>query len=704
MKIDIKFIALLAIICLLSLSVASAADDAQADVIADANDDIEIGDADTATNDDAASNAKTLDDVYTTDKNKIDDSKGVNDGDTIVLDKDYDLEKTIVIDKKITFDGKGHTLNGNNKVRLVQVRTNDVTLQNINFENGYVDVNGDSGAAILPMLKHTDTNTNEYFSLKIINCTFNNNQAKYGGALYTQIGGNEIINCTFKDNTATETGGAIQINGNDNLIENCIFTNNKATAKNGGAIAFIDDNANNNNKIIGNTFTGNTAISKDRDGGAIFLQKGVNTQIIGNTFTSNKAQHGGAISLYQTGYATIENNTFTKNTATILGGAIRESITNSKTKTTISNNKFNGNSAPTSGAIHIDGNNIEISKNVFDNNKATSTFGGSIGATSSTISILNNNITNSNAKTLGGAIYVKGNPVTIKSNEINNANAADGGAIYVDKTSVATIDSNNFTKCTASNFGGAIRAESKVTVTNNIFTNNTATNKGSDIRIYNGDGSQVKNNNFVTYTANSIVTYGSVAIQDNKGFKDVPTITTLNKNYAVTTTAKYLTVVLKNSKGTGVEGKTITITLNGKPCTGVTNSKGQFKTKIALSKIGKYSCTVKFAGDDSNTAAKLKFTIAVNKAATKITSPAKTFKKSKTKKVVLTLKSGKKALAKKKVSIKINKKTYYGTTNKYGKVTIKIKLTKKGTYKGTLKYVGNKTYKACTGKVTIKVK
>ena len=256
--------------------------------------------------------------------------------------------------------------------------------------------------------------------------------------------------------------------------------------------------------------------------------------------------------------------------------------------------------------------------------------------------------------------------------------------------------------------GGAIKGgdtdnKVKLTMTGNNFNGNTA-NKGADIRIYNCDGSQVKNNNFVTYTANSIITYGSVAVQDNKGFKDVPTITTLNKNYAVTTTAKYLTVVLKNSKGTGVAGKTLTITLNGKPYTGVTNANGQFKTKITLSKIGKYSCTVKFAGDDSYAPAKTSFDLYVNKAATKISSPAKTFKKSKTKKVVLTLKSGKKALAKKKVSIKINKKTYKGTTNKYGKATIKIKLTKKGTYKGTLKYAGNKTYKACTGKVTIKVK
>ncbi|WP_295589689.1 Ig-like domain repeat protein [uncultured Methanobrevibacter sp.] len=71
---------------------------------------------------------------------------------------------------------------------------------------------------------------------------------------------------------------------------------------------------------------------------------------------------------------------------------------------------------------------------------------------------------------------------------------------------------------------------------------------------------------------------------------------------------------------------------------------------------------------------------------------------------MVTLKSGKKVLAKKKVTLKINGKKYTKTTNARGKATIKIKITKKGSFKGTLKYTGNKTYKACTGKVTIKIK
>lgn len=691
MKINIKFIALLAIICLLSLSAVSADGDNQTDTgDLPATDDADNGvvnddDAGQTTDEGESNTQKTLDDVL---KKNIINADSVEDGARIVLDKDYDLDATICIDSKITLDGQGHTLNGKNTVRAIAARTTDVTLQNIIFENGQ----SDSGAGVWA----------KEGSITLINCTFINNKATgYGGAFYSLQSGNTIINCIFENNVAAQSGGAVNIDKNGNTLINNTFKNNVATSKNGGAITITGKNTAGKNIIKGNTFENNKATKGDA--GALYLDKTNGDEISDDVFIKNSAMRGGAVSLYEAGYSTITNNTFTSNNATVLGGAIRESISNSKTKTTISNNKFIRNSAPTSGAIHIDGNNITISENMFDNNKATQDFGGSIGATSNTISILNNNITNTNAKTLGGAIYVKGNPITIKSNEISNANAVDGGAVYVDKTSVATIDSNSFTKCTATNFGGAIRAECKVIITKNTFKDNSAS-KGSDIRIYNGDGSQVKNNDFATYTASSLVTYGNVAIQDNKGFKDTLKIETLNKNYAVTTTAKYLTVVLKNSKGTGVSGKTLTISLNGKTYTGTTDANGKYKTKIAISAIKKYTCTVKFAGDDTNFAATNSFYLYVTKASTKISSPAKTFKKSAVKKVVVTLKSGKKVLAKKKVSIKINGKTYKGTTNSRGKATIKIKITKKGSFKGTLKYTGNKTYKACTGKVTVKIK
>ena len=94
------------------------------------------------------------------------------------------------------------------------------------------------------------------------------------------------------------------------------------------------------------------------------------------------------------------------------------------------------------------------------------------------------------------------------------------------------------------------------------------------------------------------------------------------------------------------------------------------------------------------------------KKATKITAKKKTFKaKTKVKKYTITLKSGKKALKKVTVTLKIKGKTYKAKTNAKGKATFKIKkLTKKGKYKAVIKFKGNKYYKASSKKVKISVK
>ena len=59
----------------------------------------------------------------------------------------------------------------------------------------------------------------------------------------------------------------------------------------------------------------------------------------------------------------------------------------------------------------------------------------------------------------------------------------------------------------------------------------------------------------------------------------------------------------------------------------------------------------------------------------------------------------------KKVTIKVNGKTFTAKTNAKGKATFKIKkLTKKGKYKAVIKFKGNKNYKASSKKVKITVK
>lgn len=95
------------------------------------------------------------------------------------------------------------------------------------------------------------------------------------------------------------------------------------------------------------------------------------------------------------------------------------------------------------------------------------------------------------------------------------------------------------------------------------------------------------------------------------------------------------------------------------------------------------------------------------KATPKLIAKKATFKvKQKTKKYTATLKTNKnKAMKKIKLYLKVKGKTYTAKTNSKGKAIFKIKnLKKKGTYKATVTYKGDKNYNkvAKTVKITVK--
>ena len=133
---------------------------------------------------------------------------------------------------------------------------------------------------------------------------------------------------------------------------------------------------------------------------------------------------------------------------------------------------------------------------------------------------------------------------------------------------------------------------------------------------------------------------------------------------------------------------------------------------------GKHTWKIVYSGDDeyNSTSENGTYTlyentkkVPINKTTTSLSVPkTKTFKLSqKTKKYTVTLKANKKALKKVKVYLTLSgkkyKKTFTATTNSKGQATFKItKLTKKGTYTGTIKYKGSKTYKTIGYKITAK--
>ena len=170
--------------------------------------------------------------------------------------------------------------------------------------NGYLDYNGYYyGGAIYSNGKSS--------SVYLNNCSFYNNSARYGGAIYSSFSTIKIKNCKFINNSAS-IGGAIYAFGNNLEITSCEFIDNNASI--GGALTLL----NSSSKISNLTGINNTA---SNDGGVIYQMYG-NLTVSKSTFLSNHAKNGAGISVVGTKALSITNNTFINNSAMGYAGAV----------------------------------------------------------------------------------------------------------------------------------------------------------------------------------------------------------------------------------------------------------------------------------------------------------------------------------------------------------------------------------------------
>lgn len=252
--------------------------------------------------------------------------------------------------------------------------------------------------------------------------------------------------------------------------------------------------------------------------------------------------------------------------------------------------------------------------------------------------------------------------------------------------------------------------------TNQTFTGDVLVKIGNQtftVSVTNGNGSlSVTGLAVGTYNATAVFKANALFNESTKNttFTVNPKVATSVTAPAVTTTyatSKNIVVALKDADGNPLDGKEVVITFNGASKTIKTDDEGHavlaVGTKLAP---GKYDATFKFAGDSNYLASVGTVKVTVNKAKPKLTAKKKTFKRSlKTKKYTITLKSGKAAIKKVQVTLKIKGKTFKAKTNAKGKAVFKIKkLSKKGKFKATIKFKGNKYYNAVTKKVLITIK
>ena len=309
--------------------------------------------------------------------------------------------------KNNTINVNGATFDGNKAVETIDGKylyggaiysQSNLSVEDSKFTNNSADGNGgaiysykaytingskfnkntskNSGGAIY---NHKDASVN------ITKAIFNENEAKWGGAIANYAKSN-IKKSNFDKNVATYNGGAIYT-GEGITIEESNFTENQTLQ--GGGI-YIDKNATNSTKVSNTSFEKN---SVDYGGAGIFVDKNSKLEVTNSTFTKNEGARGAGISSAADGSVDInltnikvDESTFTENEA-LQGGGIFTAFPTEINNSTFKKNqaliaedddKTNPHDSGVGGAVRVMDNKTTIKGSTFEENSAFGS-GGAIG-------------------------------------------------------------------------------------------------------------------------------------------------------------------------------------------------------------------------------------------------------------------------------------------------------------------------------------
>ena len=339
-----------------------------------------------------------------------------------------DFTNGITINKDITIDGKGHTIDAKNLGRIFSIGEGfTVTLTNATLINGKATEGGaiyNDGSLTLSDVKLSDNAADSYGG-----AVFNNGHLVVGNSVFDA---NDIVN---RGSASVDYGGAAIYNWYDGVltVSGSNFTNNIKNYKNGdrlvGAITTIGGAT-----VSGSNFVNNSG----RWGGAIstagYLLAGddVNTLTVsGSTFKENGGLYGAGIFVAGSDF-TVSDCVFDKNSAfgkgnmtpnNNNGAAIVVTDTGKDITGIITDSNFTNNKAHFSGAVDICEGKITIKNSIFVNNSAEYC-AGAIAVDSQinkpAVEIINSKF-DSNSAEYGGAIYNYYNLTVVDSTFTNNS-------------------------------------------------------------------------------------------------------------------------------------------------------------------------------------------------------------------------------------------------------------------------------------------
>lgn len=610
-------------------------------------------------------------------------------GSTIYLSEGEFEGFNLTIDKTLTIEGKtDKTIIDAKNIARIFIMNSDakLTLIGLNLINGNIIADGAGvGGSIY----------NNGGELTLINCTIKDSYADlYGGAIFNNNGKLTIIKSNIINNSAVQYGGAIYSSGITE-IEKSYFRENHITAEKGvggaiacGGIAHIEDTV----------FFKNYAIYS---AGAILSL--ANTTINNCSFINQTTEYtGGAISNHN--YMIINNSQFINGYSRFYAAAILAPPSGQHVVTEVYNTVFDGNHVTNHAAVS---NNFKDTELKMEN-----------------CALVNNYILTMGVKGYGD-VALDDNASLLYcwwgQNEIGNyysphSDAWEAWKINASKWLIMTFTSSN-----------EIIAQDK----NNVLTvslHQFFDNETKEIYDYDEDINLPLSVKFYTSTGkviDNVIMKNGTAVLNYKPELNVRYVyaqlnnQTLNisvkmkdeSKLIVNNLTKYylenkpLTIKLTDSNNLSLTEKTVIIKISGKEYQKKTDTKGMINLGIDLSP-GTYNAVISFEDDDYRNQKKtVKITILKNKPS--INAKNKRFKdKTKIKKYSVVLKNSLgETLKNKKVTLKVNGKTYNAKTDANGKAVFKInKLTKKGTFSATISYAGDKSYSKVNKKVKITVK
>ena len=304
----------------------------------------------------------------------------------------------------------------------------------------------------------------------ILNCSFEGNDAAFGGSIHTTGGKLTITSSLFEHNTAGSAGfagegGAVL---SDSIVDimNCSFKRNQAVFIR-GAISYNTKNI----VIRSSVFEHNVALhhhAVKSVGGAVAVVNASIVQILNCSFKKNQAMHwGGAIVTMGRIIIRIINCSIKRNKAYAGGAAFIVGMV-----MVIKSSLFEYNTASegSGGALFIQYNDQSSFKNSLEDDRT-------VTGSSDTLSIFSCSFRANFAKREGGAIKLNGVHFSIKASSFNNNSVGEnGGAIFIFSSYTRDSISNcSFTSNKAIVNGGAVSYIGRgIYIKTSIFHNNTA--------------------------------------------------------------------------------------------------------------------------------------------------------------------------------------------------------------------------------------